>query len=100
MSRETHTRLPDDPAYWDRLAERSLRAAFHEEHTPWWSVLSDWSFAFAASAVLVLVGATLLPSQRSAPAAGDPVAEGLLTNSAPPAESVLLRLLAMQEAAR
>jgi len=72
------TRLPDDPAYWDELATRSLDAAFggvgvsgmasmHRTAAldPWWRGLADGALILAASAVLALLGASRMVGERS-----------------------------------
>ena len=73
-------RLPEDPAYWDELAARSIDAAFaspaaggasleahardREAFDSWWRGMSDAAFVLAASAVLAVFGGALLLDQR------------------------------------
>ena len=73
-------RLPEDPAYWDELAARSLDAAFASPAAgaaspaahardrgafdSWWRGMSDAAFVLAASAVLAVFGGALLLDQR------------------------------------
>jgi len=73
-------RLPEDPAYWDELAARSIDAAFgspaagaaspathardREAFDAWWRGMSDAAFVLAASAVLAVCGGALLLDQR------------------------------------
>lgn len=73
-------RLPEDPAYWDELAARSIDAAFgltasggapHRASArdsgafdSWWRGMSDAAFVLAASAVLAVFGGALLLDQR------------------------------------
>jgi hypothetical protein len=73
-------RLPDDPAYWDQLAARSLDAAIgltapggaahrasardRAAFDAWWRGMSDAAFVLAASAVLAVFGGALLLDQR------------------------------------
>ena len=110
--RKPGARLPRDEAFWERLAERSIRAAFDAAPgtpAPWWHALSDASFALAASALLALVGGPLLAGERpmaapteasalaSALAPDDPILTSLLlSRAAPPPPAVLLRLIALR----
>jgi hypothetical protein len=73
-------RLPEDPAYWDELAARSIDAAFaltvagtasletyardRDAFDAWWRGMSDAAFVLAASAVLAVFGGALLLDQR------------------------------------
>ncbi|HSK19203.1 MAG TPA: hypothetical protein VK912_08685 [Longimicrobiales bacterium] len=80
------SRLPDESAYWQDLAARSIDAAFDSGDadvalhgdgvaeprnaalvvaSPWWRGLSDAAFTLAASALLALVGGALLLDERS-----------------------------------
>ncbi len=101
------SRLPQDPAYWDRLTARITADAAPRVRTwhsgePWWSTLGRWSPLLAAAAVAaVLAAATLLPREAAAPAPmaeafdftpADPVARVVLSAAAPPAVPSLLRL--------
>ncbi|MGH7481563.1 MAG: hypothetical protein ACRELV_05365 [Longimicrobiales bacterium] len=78
--RRPGTRLPDDPAYWEELAVRSVDVAFgvsagqaglrvaHGQGAapdPWWRGISDAAFMLAASAVVALFGGSLLLGERS-----------------------------------
>jgi hypothetical protein len=117
--RRPGTRLPDDPRYWESLAERSVDAALGASRArlaagdPWWRLLSDASFALAASAVLALIGGSLLLGARSPAAAAEPNTFaaalapddpllGSLVNPAvePPPASVLLALIGLREEQR
>lgn len=120
FERKPGARLPDDPAYWERLAERAIDAAFNaparrtaSSAEPWWRTLSDASFVLAASAVLALLGGSLLLDDRlpgatpethaltGAFAPDDPMLGSLLNATAgPPPASALLRLVALREAER
>jgi hypothetical protein len=129
------SRLPDDPAYWENLAERSVRAALgsgtaagipHAHRAApdaWWRGLADGAYVLAASAVLALLGASLLLGERSsAPmdaqvftrlhllaephmltaafTPDDPMIATLLQAPGAPASSVMLRLVALREETR
>jgi hypothetical protein len=125
--RPSETRLPDDPAYWEDLAARSIDAAFGgtaRDRDAWWRGMSDGAFVLAASAVFALLGASLVVDARSpggtagahafaelhgstpgpigaALAPDDPMLVTLLDASAgPPPPAVLLRLVALREEAR
>lgn len=147
MSTERHreSRLPDDPAYWENLARRTVEAAFtadavhgetaatdsaphvnvstgaaarplgHSASPPleWWRGISDAAFVLAASAVLALIGGSLLLDDRLADATSathqltgafapdDPLLRVLMsTDAEPPPASVLLRLVAAREEER
>jgi hypothetical protein len=120
FERKPGTRLPDDPAYWERLAERAIDAAFNaparrtaSSVEPWWRTLSDASFVLAASAVLALIGGSLLLDERAptapteshalaaALAPDDPLLASLLDASAgPPPATTLLRLIGLREERR
>lgn len=84
--RRPGSRLPDDAAYWERLAARSVAAAFDNggAHvvargapaldppglalavaSPWWRGLSDAAFMLAASALLALVSGAVLLDERA-----------------------------------
>jgi hypothetical protein len=129
-------RLPDDPTYWENLAERSVRAALGSSAAAgmprthraapdaWWRGLADGAYVLAASAVLALLGASLLLGERSlapmdaqaftqlhllaephmltaALTPADPMIATLLEAPAgAPSASVLLRLVALREEAR
>lgn len=110
--RRPGTRLPDDPAYWEDLAARSVAAAFGARD-PWWRGVSDAAFVLAASAVLALLGGALLLDDRpprdpteavaftDALAPDDPLLVSLLRSPAePPPATTLLRLVATREARR
>lgn len=111
--RQSGSRLPDDPAYWENLAARSVDAAFSPSATEWWRGMSDMAFVLAASAVLALLGGSLLLDDRSpdattathaftgAFAPDDPLLASLVNATAgPPPASALLRLVALREAER
>ena len=102
--RALRSRLPEDPAYWDDLAERiAARSAPTIEtrgtrQAPWWSWMADFSPALAAAAVLALAGTwAFAPSASSEDTGGvlpvigraitpdDPMARVLLADSLPPA---------------
>lgn len=119
IDRQSGSRLPDDPAYWERLAARSVNAAFDPwwrgmaAFDPWWRGISDAAFVLAASAVFALLGGSLLLGERSPRAAAevhaltgalapdDPLLGSLLNaSSGPPPASALLRLVALREAER
>lgn len=116
--RRPGTRLPDEPAYWEDLAARSVAAAFGARD-PWWRGVSDAAFPLAASALLALLGGALLlddrPSRARTGVAGateatalthaiapdDPLLRGLLRSPAePPPAAALLRLVATREGER
>jgi hypothetical protein len=106
-----HSRLPSDPAYWDDLAARSVRAVFGVRAAQtWWRPFADSAFALAASALLVLLGGALALGDRperdpSAPTAAiteslaprDPLLNALMGEAAPPEGAALLRLVALRE---
>lgn len=125
--RPSEARLPDDPAYWEDLAARSIDAAFGgatRDRDAWWRGMSDGAFVLAASAVFALLGASLVVGERAprattnahafselhgltthllgaALAPDDPMLATLLDASAgPPPPSALLRLVALREEAR
>ena len=98
------SRLPEDPGYWDRLAEGiAVRSApqidaWGNRRAPWWSWLADLSPVLAGAAVLALLGswafAPSLPdpdSDAALPVMGraivpdDPLARALVADSLPPA---------------
>lgn len=67
-------RLPDDDAYWDRLADRIVDSAApilreRRDEQEWWQPLARWSpaigVAAAAAALLVLIAG---PPEASRPA--------------------------------
>jgi hypothetical protein len=101
-------RLPEDPAYWERLAARAVDAA---RPGGWWLSLSDSAFLLAASAVVALLGGALLVGERvpdAVPAASaiaralapdDPLLRSLLDSpgSGPPAASLLTLGAAREE---
>lgn len=114
------SRLPDDARYWDDLAARSIDAALGPARprvaaarAAWWSGLSDASYVLAASALLAVIGGSLLLDER--PRAGaaadaralaeslgpvDPLLGSLLAASVEPPASALLTLVALREEAR
>lgn len=138
------SRLPEDAEYWERLAARSIDAAFRSPAAaprgsaathprgsavgprhgfggrargvaaiePWWSALSDAAFVLAASALLAVVGGSLLLQERSAApmveghaltsalAPDDPLLATLLNAPAAPTASALLKLVAVREEER
>jgi hypothetical protein len=112
--RQLHSRLPTDPAYWDDLAGRSVRAAFGGRAVQtWWRPLADSAFALAASALLVLLGGVLALGERparepSVPTAAiteslaprDPLLAALMGAATPPESAALLRLVALREEER
>lgn len=144
--RRRGARLPEDPGYWEELAARSVDAAFgsstapaasrgqragvagqpieshappaHRPTRPWWGALSDASFMLAASAVLAVLGGSLLLDERTpvtlqpraaaethalmaALAPDDALLASLLDASAgPPTAAALLRLVALREVER
>jgi hypothetical protein len=116
---QSGSRLPDDPAYWENLAARSVEAAFSAPQPlghsaiEWWRGMSDAAFVLAASAVLALIGGSLLLDDRSSGATtemhsltgafapDDPLLGSLLNEDAgPPPASALLTLVALREAER
>lgn len=90
------SRLPAEPAYWDALAERVVRAARPElgrrpRSAPWWAAFADFSPALAASAILAIVAGWLLVANADPPGGADPVAlvEGALGPEDPLARRML-----------
>lgn len=127
--RRPGSRLPEDPAYWDGLAARSVEAAFRSSVAaprglavararsgagvdPWWRAMSDAAFVLAASAVIAVFGGSLLLQERSAGPApeghaltsalapDDPLLVTLLNAPAAPPASALLKLVALREEER
>lgn len=127
--RRPGSRLPDDPEYWERLAARSVDAAFRSSAAasrgpavgrgrdraafdPWWRAMSDAAFVLAATAVLAVFGGSLLLQDRPAGAAverhaltsvlapDDPLLVTLLNAPAPPPAAALLKLVALREEER
>jgi hypothetical protein len=123
--RRSETRLPEDPAYWEDLAARSVAAAFRSSAAsagafrrvharggaafdPWWRGMSDAAFVLAASAVLAVVGGSVLIDERSprattdaraltgALAPDDPLLASLLDAPTELPASALLRLVAVR----
>jgi hypothetical protein len=119
IDRQSGSRLPDDPAYWENLAERSVQAAFgadaahdaspaaaaHAARVPfrhsapqqlghyateWWRGMSDAAFVLAAGAVLALIGGSLLLDDR---APGAPTETHALTGAFAPDDPLLGSLL-------
>jgi hypothetical protein len=114
--RRSATRLPEDPAYWEDLAARSVAAAFRMSTAtadgrpvahprdgsrfvhagrgafePWWRGMSDAAFVLAASAVFALIGGSLLLGERSPPPDTEAHA---LTGALAPEDPLLASLLA------
>jgi hypothetical protein len=123
IDRQPGSRLPEDPAYWQHLAARSVDAAFGAavEHAgsprdaanePWWRGMSDAAFMLAASAVFALIGGSLLLDNRlprttaeahpltGALAPDDDLLASLLNADAPPPAAAMLRLVALREVKR
>jgi hypothetical protein len=120
--RRPGSRLPDDDAYWQDLAARTVVAAFSRpgpaaevpgiSPAPWWRGMSDAAYVLAASAALALIGGSLLlddPSTRTATDADalrgalapeDDLLASLLNADEPPPAAALLRLLARREVER
>ena len=116
--RRPGSRLPDDPAYWQGLAARSVDAALEPHRaapvvgSPWWRGLSDAAFMLAASAVLALVGGFLLLDERSAVttagthaltdaiAPDDDLLRRLMNADEPPPATAMLHLVARREVER
>lgn len=111
------SRLPDDAEYWDDLAARSIDAALGPSRSrvaaerAWWCGLSDAAYVLAASALLAVIGGSLLLGERPraeadahalADALGpvDPLLGSLLAASVEPPASALLTLVALREEAR
>jgi hypothetical protein len=122
--RRLRSRLPDDTAYWDDLAARSIDAAFATSPNrsparltpeispavPWWRGLSDAAYVLAAGAVLAVVGGSMLLQVQPprvttdalvvsrALAPDDQIAASLVNIPPyPPSPSVLVRLAALRE---
>ena len=101
------SRLPEDSAYWDGLADRiSAHSAgqiqeYGRRSNPWWGWLADFAPALAAAAVLVLAGtwafAPPAPStSKEGPqglgqliAPDEPLARAFLSDSEPPTLAAL-----------
>lgn len=112
--RRPGSRLPEDPAYWEELASRSVEAAFRSSAAfdPWWRAMSDAAFVLAASAVIAVFGGSLLLQERSAGPAmeghaltsalapDDPMLVTLLNAPAAPPASALLKFVALREEER
>lgn len=121
------SRLPGDPAYWEKLAARSVEAALRGARagspsplasrgavaaSPWWRGLSDAALTLAASAVFALLGGALLLGERperattessvfaAALTPDDPLLRTLLDAQVEPAAAALLRLIALREEER
>lgn len=106
-TRSLKSRLPDDPAYWDALADRiSARSTgqiqdYGARLGPWWEWIAGFAPALAAAAVLVLLGtwAFVPPAPQSAVvgqpgiaqllAPDEPMARAFLADSEPPALAAL-----------
>jgi hypothetical protein len=96
------SRLPDDPAYWDGLAERiAVRSApeieaFGARRAPWWGRLADFSPVLAAAAVVALLVAWRVERPAPPPSAAggtdigqllvpdEPLARAFLADPEPP----------------
>ena len=101
------SRLPEDQAYWDGLADRiSARSAgqieeFGKQSNPWWIWLADFAPALAVAALLVVAGTwAFAPPPPSASAEAprglgqlvapdEPLARAFLSDSEPPALAAL-----------
>lgn len=111
------SRLPDDPAYWEGLATRSVAAALATDlgtppvtrPVPWWHWLSASGYRLAAGAAIVALMATLLRGERTVPAPAtpeplatlvvpkDPLLQAVLeTGTAAPDHNQMLRLVALR----
>lgn len=111
------SRLPDDPAYWEGLAARSVAAALatggetatSSQPVPWWHWLSVSGYRLAAGAAVVTLLATLFRGERTAPAPAepeplatlvvpvDPLLRSVLeTGTAAPDHNQMLRLVALR----
>lgn len=131
--RRPGSRLPDDPAYWQGLAARSIDAALDSRDaddvphgalvsetrsaaptvaSPWWGGLAEAAYMLAASALLALVGGSLLLAERSpvtttethalmdAIAPDDDLLASLMDADAPPPAMAMLRVVARREVER
>lgn len=112
--RDTVSRLPREPDYWEGLSRRAIDAALGQSEAqldPWWSVLSDRAYALAAAAAFALLGGSLLLGVRqtgeSAVRPG-PIAEAVAPDqpllaamlgagSGPPAADLIFNLLVLRE---
>ena len=114
--RRPASRLPDDPAYWQGLAARSVEKALASDEadvapggdvgpeppdgapviaSPWWRGLSDAAFMLAASALLALAGGSLLLDERSSPVTR--METHALTDAIAPDDDLLRRLMSADE---
>lgn len=72
------SRLPEDPAYWEGLARRSLAAALGNgtataaRPVAAWQWLAGVSYRLAAGAAIAVLMATLLRGERASPAPAPP----------------------------
>lgn len=119
--RRPGSRLPDDPAYWQNLAGRSIVSALEPRSgapavvSPWWHGLSDAAFTLAASALLAMVGGSLLLDERApvpapvsmeahalthAVAPDDDLLTSLMNPDEPPPATAMLRVVARREVQR
>jgi len=108
------SRLPDDPGYWDALADRiaadaaPVLAQYQAQHGTWWSVLAHRAPALAAAAVVAVATTSFLVVGASAPGDGspsaevaraivpsDPVAQMFLAEETPPPVEALLPVMAL-----
>lgn len=109
-------RLPEDPAYWDGLANRItagadplLRelAAAAVRSDSWWSVLAARAPALAAAAAVAIVAGTVAASSGTSPADQSPydeiaraigptdeIAQAFFAEASPPRIESLLPLVA------
>jgi hypothetical protein len=98
------SRLPEDPAYWDRLAARIGHGAEpllrdYRDARAWWQPLATWSPAIgvAAAAAALIVAVLGPPAPTRAPvsleqmlAPSDPVAQAVAGGAAAPDITVML----------
>ena len=107
------SRLPDEPGYWDALADRIAADAapvlgqYYAQRGTWWASLARRCPALAAAAGLALTATSFMLAGRSAPPDGspdsqvaraigptDPVARLFLSEETPPRVESLLPLMA------
>ncbi len=110
------SRLPEEPAYWDALAERILQGvvsildANRNKATAWWAPLARLSTPLlVAAALAIALAVVLLPAPAGARGAGavsvmeravtpiDPLVGRLLFGPAPPSIDDLLLGIARRE---
>jgi hypothetical protein len=112
-------RLPEDPAYWDALAERIGRdaapalAELYERRGAWWGSLARRSPALAAAAAVAIAAGWIAIAASGGTPAGSPYTEMaraigptdevgrlFLREAAPPHVEDLLPVLARTEGDR